>query len=116
MEAIRFGWTDGLKRPGDEHSYLQRLTPRREGPSWSATNRDHADRLIAEGRMTAAGIAHVEAARAERRWDTAYEGSAAMVTPQDFLDALATLPEAEAFFQTLRPQEPVPDLLPFPDG
>ena len=100
VEAIRFGWIDGLKRPGDERSYLQRLTPRRSGSSWSARNRDHADRLMAEGRMTPAGLAHVEAARAEGRWETAYEGSAAMVIPQDFLEALAAVPKAEAFFRT----------------
>jgi len=101
VEAIRFGWIDGLKRPGDERSYLQRLTPRRATSNWSARNRDHADRLIAEGRMTPAGLAHVEAARADGRWDAAYEGSATMVMPQDFLDALAALPDAEAFFRTL---------------
>ena len=101
VEAIRFGWIDGLKRPGDEHSYFQRLTPRRPGSNWSAKNRNHAERLMAEGRMSPAGTAHIEAARAEGRWDTAYQGSATMVIPQDFLDALATLPEAEAFFQTL---------------
>lgn len=101
VEAIRFGWIDGLKRPCDERSYFQRLTPRRAGSSWSARNRDHADRLIADGRMSAAGLAHVEAARADRRWDAAYEGSAAMVIPQDFLDVLSALPEAEAFFRTL---------------
>jgi uncharacterized protein YdeI (YjbR/CyaY-like superfamily) len=101
VEAIRFGWIDGLKRSGDERSYLQRLTPRRAGSSWSTKNREHADRLIAEGRMTFAGFAHVEAARADGRWDAAYEGSATMVIPQDFLDALASLPEAEAFFRTL---------------
>ena len=101
VEAIRFGWIDGVKRACDERSYLQRLTPRRAGSSWSARNRGHADRLIAEGRMTAAGLVHVEAARADGRWDAAYQGSAAMVIPQDFLDALAALPEAEAFFRTL---------------
>lgn len=101
VEAIRFSWIDGLKRPGDEHSYLQRLTPRRKGSSWSAKNREHADRLIAEGRMAQAGIAHVEAARADGRWGAAYEGSATMVIPQDFLDALAALPKAEAFYRTL---------------
>ncbi|WP_436803714.1 YdeI/OmpD-associated family protein [Sphingomonas sp. DT-51] len=84
VEAIRFGWIDGLKKAGDERSYLQRLTPRRPGSNWSARNRDHAERLIAEGRMTPAGLAHVEAARAGGRWDTAYEGSATMVIPQDF--------------------------------
>lgn len=101
VEAIRFGWIDGLKRSGDEHYYLQRLTPRRNGSSWSAKNRVHAERLIAEGRMTPAGLAQVEAARVGGRWETAYEGSAAMVIPQDFLDALAALPEAEAFYRTL---------------
>ncbi|MBB3695646.1 YdeI family protein [Sphingomonas sp. BK580] len=101
VEALRVGWIDGLKRSGDACSYLQRLTPRRPGSSWSARNRDHAERLIAEGRMTPSGLAHVEAARAEGRWDTAYEGSATMVIPQDFLDLLAALPEAEAFFRTL---------------
>ena len=101
VEAIRFGWIDGLKRSGDDCSYLQRLTPRRAGSNWSAKNRGHADRLMAEGRMTAAGLTHVQAARADGRWDAAYDGSAAMVIPQDFLDALAALPEAEAFFRTL---------------
>ena len=108
VEAIRFGWIDGLKRPDDEHSYLQRLTPRRKGSSWSAKNREHADRLMAEGRMTPAGIAHVEAARADGRWNAAYKGSATMVIPQDFLDALAALPEAEAFYRTLDRQNLYP--------
>lgn len=101
VEAIRFGWIDGLKRAGDERSYLQRLTPRRPGANWSVKNRAHADRLIAEGRMNPAGLAHVMAARADGRWDAAYAGSANMVIPQDFMDALATMPEAEAFFRTL---------------
>ncbi len=101
VEAIRFGWIDGLKRSADERSYLQRLTPRRPGSNWSARNRDHAERLMAEGRITPAGLAHVQAARAEGRWDTAYEGSATMVIPRDFLEALAAMPEAEAFFRTL---------------
>jgi uncharacterized protein YdeI (YjbR/CyaY-like superfamily) len=101
VEAIPFGWIDGQKQSGDDNSYLQRLTPRRAGSNWSARNRDHADRLIKEGRMTPAGLAHVEAARADGRLEAAYEGSAAMTIPQDFLDALATMREAEAFFQTL---------------
>lgn len=101
VEAIRSGWIDGLKRSGDERSYLQRLTPRRPGSRWSAKNRDHADQLMAEGRMNPAGISQVKAARADGRWAAAYEGSAAMVIPQDFLDALAEIPEAEAFYRTL---------------
>lgn len=101
IEAIRFGWIDGQKRPLDEVSYLQRLTPRKPGSNWSAKNREHARRLIEEGRMTPAGLAHVEAARADGRWASAYDGQAAMVIPQDFLDALETRPAARAFFGTL---------------
>lgn len=101
VESIRFGWIDGHKRALDEASFLQRLTPRKPKSNWSAKNRDHATRLIAEGRMAPAGLAHVEAAKADGRWDGAYEGSAAMTIPQDFLDALESRPAAKAFFATL---------------
>ncbi|GAB3115323.1 YdeI/OmpD-associated family protein [Bordetella tumbae] len=101
IEAIRFGWIDGQKLPLDEASFMQRLTPRKQKSNWSAKNREHATRLIAEGRMTPAGLAHVEAAKAGGQWDSAYEGSAAMTIPQDFLDALEAIPAALAFFQTL---------------
>jgi uncharacterized protein YdeI (YjbR/CyaY-like superfamily) len=100
-EAIRFGWIDGQKKPLDEHSFLQRLTPRRPTSSWSAKNRDHATRLIAQGRMAPAGLAQVETAKTDGRWDSAYASSATMTIPQDFLDALETRPEAKAFFLTL---------------
>jgi uncharacterized protein YdeI (YjbR/CyaY-like superfamily) len=101
IEAIRFGWTDGQKLPLDETSFLQRLTPRKPKSNWSARNREHATRLIAEGQMTPAGLAQVDAAKADGRWERAYEGSAAMTIPQDFLDALEKRPAAKAFFQTL---------------
>ena len=101
IEAIRFGWIDGKKLPLDDASFLQRLTPRKQKSNWSAKNREHATRLIAEGRMTPAGLAHVEAAKAGGQWDSAYEGSATMTIPQDFLDALEAMPVAKAFFQTL---------------
>lgn len=101
IEAIRFGWIDGRKLPLDETSFLQRLTPRKPKSNWSARNREHATRLIAEGRMTSAGLAHVEAAKADGRWESAYAGSAAMTIPQDFLEALKTMPAAKAFFETL---------------
>jgi uncharacterized protein YdeI (YjbR/CyaY-like superfamily) len=101
VEAIRFGWIDGQKQSLDAVSFLQRLTPRKPKANWSAKNREHATRLIAEGRMTPAGLAHVDAAKADGRWEAAYVGSAAMVIPQDFLDALETMPNAKAFFETL---------------
>jgi uncharacterized protein YdeI (YjbR/CyaY-like superfamily) len=104
VEAIRYGWIDGQRRALDEVSFVQRLTPRKPGSNWSAKNVGHAERLIAEGRMAEAGMSHVEAARADGRWANAYAGSAAMVLPQDFFDALEGLPEAKAFFATLNRQ------------
>jgi uncharacterized protein YdeI (YjbR/CyaY-like superfamily) len=101
IEAIRFGWIDGQKQAFDVQSFLQRLTPRRSKSNWSAKNCAHAERLIADGRMTQAGLAHVASARADGRWEAAYEGSSTMSIPQDFLDSLASMPEAEAFFRTL---------------
>lgn len=101
VEALRFGWIDSQKLPLDEACYLQRLTPRKAKGNWSAKNREHVTRLIAEGRMSAAGLAHVEAAKADGRWEGAYEGSAAMTIPPDFLAALKARPAAKAFFATL---------------
>ncbi|MBN9021295.1 MAG: YdeI/OmpD-associated family protein [Rhizobiales bacterium] len=101
VESIRFGWIDGHKRALDEASFFQRLTPRRPKSNWSVKNREHAVRLIAEGRMMPAGLAHVEAAKADGRWDGAYAGSATMTIPADFLAALEERPAARAFFATL---------------
>jgi len=101
VEAIRFGWIDGQKQPLDADSFLQRLTPRKSKSNWSAKNCAHATALIAEGRMAPAGLAQVEAAKADGRWDKASAGSATMTIPQDFLDALETVPKAKAFFLTL---------------
>jgi uncharacterized protein YdeI (YjbR/CyaY-like superfamily) len=101
IEAIRYGWIDGQKLPLDEASYLQRLTPRKAKSNWSAKNREHATKLIAEGRMTAAGLVHVEAAKSDGRWDSAYAGSSDMTIPQDVIDALEAMPAAKAFFATL---------------
>ena len=70
-EAICFGWIDGQARRLDEHFYLQRFTARRARSKWSQTNREKARRLIAEGRMRPAGLAQVEAAKADGRWDAA---------------------------------------------
>lgn len=101
VEAIRFGWIDGQKQPLDAGSFLQRLTPRKPKSNWSAKNCAHAATLIAEGRMAQAGLAEVQAAQADGRWDQAYAGSSTMQIPQDFLDALEARPTAKAFFLTL---------------
>lgn len=99
--AISWGWIDGVRKALDEVSYLQRLTPRRLRSNWSKRNCEIAERLIAEGRMQPAGLAHVEAARSDGRWDRAYAGSAQMVIPDDFLAALKSNVAAATFYETL---------------
>lgn len=99
--AIAWGWIDSQRRALDEVSFLQRLTPRRARSNWSKKNCEHAERLIAEGRMQPSGLAHVEAARQDGRWEKAYAGSAEMVIPEDFLNELRKNPAAKKFYATL---------------
>ncbi|ESQ75237.1 YdeI family protein [Asticcacaulis sp. AC402] len=101
IAGLTWGWIDGVRHALDDTAYLQRLTPRRPKSNWSKRNCDHAERLIAEGKMQPAGLLHVEAAKADGRWDAAYAGSSEMVMPQDFLDQLQANPAAQAFFDTL---------------
>jgi uncharacterized protein YdeI (YjbR/CyaY-like superfamily) len=100
--ALRFGWIDGQVRPLDEHFFLQRFTPRRKRSAWSRINREHAERLIAEGMMRPAGLSQVEAARADGRWEKAYEPQSTATVPPDLQAALDQNPRAREFFETLR--------------
>jgi uncharacterized protein YdeI (YjbR/CyaY-like superfamily) len=104
IEALRVGWIDGVRRSAGPEAWVQRLTPRRARSSWSARNVAHAERLISSGEMTAAGLAQVEAARADGRWAAAYAGPAAMEIPPDFLLALEARPAAKTTFGTLNRQ------------
>lgn len=101
IACLTWGWIDGQKKSLDATSFLQRITPRRARSGWSKKNCDHAERLISEGRMRASGLAQVEAAKKDGRWDAAYAGSSEMVIPEDFLSALAEVPKARAFYATL---------------
>lgn len=101
IASLTWGWIDGQRRALDEVSFLQRLTPRRARSTWSQRNCEHAERLIAEGKMQPAGLAQVVAAREDGRWQGAYAGSASMVLPADFLAELAQHPEAQQHFATL---------------
>ncbi len=101
IAGLTWGWIDGQKQSLDDASFLQRLTPRRPGSNWSKKNCEHVERLIAEGLMQPAGLAHVEAAKADGRWDSAYAGSSDMVIPADFLAELEKNPTAKAFYDTL---------------
>jgi uncharacterized protein YdeI (YjbR/CyaY-like superfamily) len=100
-EAIRHGWIDGQRRSGDQHSYLMRFTPRGPRSQWSQINRDKAAALIAEGRMTPAGLAQVNAAQADGRWERAYEPQSRASVPEDFRRALDGNPAAREFFESL---------------
>jgi uncharacterized protein YdeI (YjbR/CyaY-like superfamily) len=100
-EALCFGWIDGQIRRYDEHFYLQRFTPRRKGSKWSQLNREKATRLIEEGRMQPSGLAQIDAAMMDGRWDAAYPAQSAATVPEDFQRALDEHPEAKAFFETL---------------
>lgn len=100
IESLCWGWIDGIKKSIDDQTYLQRITPRKAGSSWSKKNRDHVERLISEGRMTESGLVHVRTAKADGRWENAYTASE-MKVPADFLAALENKPEAKQFFETL---------------
>lgn len=100
IEALCWGWIDGVKKSIDEKAYLQRITPRTPRSNWSKRNRDHVERLITEGRMTAAGLAQVQVAKADGRWENAYTASE-MKVPEDFITALDSKPIAKRFFETL---------------
>ena len=100
-EALCYGWIDGQKKAYDTQSFLQRFTPRRPKSVWSKRNREHVARLIREKRMTPAGLAHVEAAKKDGRWDAAYDASSTMTVPADFLKELKRDKDAYVFFKTL---------------
>jgi uncharacterized protein YdeI (YjbR/CyaY-like superfamily) len=100
-QALRFGWIDSQKRGHDERFFLQRFTPRRPRGRWSKINREKAEALIAAGEMEPAGLAEVEAARADGRWEAAYEGARTATVPDDLRRELEASPEAAASFAAL---------------
>ena len=102
--AICFGWIDGRRNALDDRYFLQRFTPRRARSRWSKINRDKAEALIASGRMRPAGLAEVERAKADGRWEAASAGQAQMPGPDDLQRALEARPGAAAFFAQLTSQ------------
>lgn len=100
-EALRYGWIDAQKAPHDESFWLQRFTPRGPRSKWSQINRRKAIALIEQGRMTPAGLAKVEAARRDGRWEAAYVSPRTATVPDDFQRALDENPAAKHFFAGL---------------
>jgi uncharacterized protein YdeI (YjbR/CyaY-like superfamily) len=99
--ALCFGWIDGQVKKHDEQSWLQKFTPRRPKSIWSKRNREFVANLTEAGKMRPAGLKEVEAAKADGRWDQAYDSPSNMKMPDYFLAELAKHSDAHKFFATL---------------
>lgn len=99
--ALCHGWIDGLKRSCDAQYFLQRFTPRRPKSVWSKINVAKIEKLIAEGRMGEGGQREIDAAKADGRWDAAYDSARNMPVPDELAAALAKNKKAKAFFDKL---------------
>jgi len=105
--ALCWGWIDGLKKSFDDRAFLQRFSPRRPKSVWSQINRDHIARLKKAGRMTPHGQKHVDAAKADGRWDAAYapiRSASETSIPADLREAIDASPRASKTFATLSRQ------------
>ena len=100
-EALCHGWIDGQTRRRDDATYAQRFTPRRKRSQWSKRNVGIVEQLTAAGRMHAAGLAEVERAKADGRWQSAYAGQAQIDVPADLRAALDSSAAASAAFEAL---------------
>jgi uncharacterized protein YdeI (YjbR/CyaY-like superfamily) len=99
--ALAHGWIDGQLGAIDDQYFKTRFTPRKPKSAWSQINCERAERLIAAGRMTPRGLAQVELARSDGRWEGAYASAAKATVDDDLVAALRAAPEALAFFETL---------------
>ncbi len=100
--ALCHGWIDGQLNTYDDHYWFIRFTPRKPRSRWSELNRSRATALLAEGRMRPAGVAQVEMAKSDGRWDVAYAPASTAEAPPDLAAALAASPKAAAFFASLK--------------
>jgi uncharacterized protein YdeI (YjbR/CyaY-like superfamily) len=99
--ALCQGWIDGLKHKHDDVYFRQRMTPRKARSRWSKINREKAEALVAAGRMRAAGLREVDAAKADGRWAAAYAGQRSMEVPDDLARALRRNAKARKAFDGL---------------
>jgi len=99
--ALAWGWIDSQKQALDATAWLQRFTPRTAKSPWSKINRAKAEALLAAGKLEAPGVAEVERAKRDGRWERAYDGAAAATVPEDLAAALARNARARKFFEAL---------------
>lgn len=102
--ALCWGWVDGLRKAFDHKSFLQRYTPRGKKSLWSQINVENVARLLKQSRMTEHGLQHVDAAKADGRWNRAYRGGKEMTIPDDLLAAINAEPKAKKMLQQLNAQ------------
>ena len=100
--VLCWGWIDGIRKSWDEVSFVQRYCPRRPKSAWSQVNRDNVARLVEQGLMTEFGLKHVEAAKADGRWDKAYRTT--QEPPAELLAAIAASPAAQQAYEGLSAQ------------
>jgi uncharacterized protein YdeI (YjbR/CyaY-like superfamily) len=110
--ALCHGWIDGHRKGFDDDSFLQRYSRRTRTSSWSRVNVDRAEALIAAGRMRPQGLLEIEAARADGRWDSAYESQRHAEPPPDLVAGLAGDDRARAAFDALGRSEQYAVILP----
>jgi len=99
--ALCYGWINELRRGAGRDHYLQKFIPAPPDLGWNWIECDKAEWLIEQGRMQPAGMVLVEAAKADGRWENAYEVRGELKAPADFQARLASYPEARAFYNTL---------------
>jgi uncharacterized protein YdeI (YjbR/CyaY-like superfamily) len=99
--ALCYGWIDSQMKSLDERFYIQKFTPRRTKSKWSRVNREKIEELTKQGRMKPAGLAEVELAKADGRWEAAYASPANVEVPEDLQQALDGSPKAAAFWAVL---------------
>lgn len=100
--VLCWGWIDGIRKSFDDESFLQRYCPRGKNSVWSQVNVANVARLVEEKKMQPSGLAQVEAAKADGRWDKAYRTTAK--APDDLLSAIQAAPKARAMYETLTAQ------------
>lgn len=99
--ALCYGWIDSLVNKYDAISHIQKFTPRRKRSIWSKINREKVERLIKEGKMRPSGMAQVEAAKKDGRWEAAYDSPTTSTIPEEFMVELRKNIKAKEFFTTL---------------
>jgi len=102
--ALCWGWIDGIRKPLDDEAYLQRFTPRKATSRWSQINRERVARLVETKRMTAHGLKHVDAAKADGRWDQAYPSAKSSQMPEDFVAVVSKNRRALRTYEALTKQ------------